>query len=159
MLTDTEKHAIDHEIERTEYRRGACIDALQIVQRSRGYVSDESVKDIADYLQMSAAEVDSIATFYNRIYRKPVGKNVVLLCDSISCYLTGYEKVKKSIEDHLKIKPGQTTEDGVFTLIPTQCLGTCDHAPAIMVGDDLHRDLDEKNVVEVLEQYRKKSES
>lgn len=159
MLTDTEKHAIDHEIERAEYRRGACIDALQIVQRSRGYVSDESVKDIAEYLQMSAAEVDSIATFYNRIYRKPVGKNVVLLCDSISCYLTGYEKVKKSIENHLQIKPGQTTQDGVFTLIPTQCLGTCDHAPAIMVGDDLHRDLDEKNVVEVLEQYRKKSES
>ena len=147
MLTAEEKSEIDHEITKFPIRRSACLEALAIVQRHRRYVSDESLKAVAEYLDMSPTELDGIATFYNLIYRKPVGKKVVRICDSVSCFVMGYDKIKAKIEQELGIKLGQTTPDQEFTLLPTPCLGTCDRAPALMVNDALFRDLTEENVV------------
>jgi len=157
MLSAEEKTEIDHEIAKTEYRHGASIDALMVVQKYRGYVSDDALKAIAAYLDMSPAELDSVATFYNLIYRRPVGKNVIRICDSVSCHIMGYDAIRQKISDELQIDLGQTTSDGLFTLLPAQCLGTCDRAPALMIGDDLHRDLDTKRVVEILKQYQHRS--
>src|SRR5688500_10119046 len=92
-LTEKEIKAIDHEISLVPYKKAAVIEALKIVQQQRGWVNDESVEAIAGYLEMSAAEVDSVATFYNLIFRKPVGRHIILLCDSISCYVMGYQKL------------------------------------------------------------------
>lgn len=150
MLTVEEKSEIDHEITKFPIRRSACLEALAIIQRHRSYVSDESLKAVAEYLDMSPTELDGIATFYNLIYRKPVGKKVVRICDSVSCFIMGYDKVKARIEQELGIKLGQTTPDQEFTLLPTPCLGTCDHAPALMINDSLFRDLNEDNVVQIL---------
>jgi NADH-quinone oxidoreductase subunit E len=150
MLTKEELHEIDHEIAKYPVREAAGLDSLIIVQRHRGYVSDEMLLAIAAYLQMSPTELDSIATFYNLIYRKPVGKCVIRLCDSVSCYIRGYEAVRKAIKNELGIDFGQTTTDKKFTLLPTQCLGTCDHAPAMMVNDDLFRDLEPEKVADIL---------
>ena len=83
MLSKDEITEINEEIKQYPYPAVACIDALKIVQKHRGWVSDESVKDIAEILSISNEEVDSIATFYSRIYRKPVGRNVILICDSL----------------------------------------------------------------------------
>ena len=91
MLSPEEKKEIQEETKLYPYRSAACIDALKIVQHHRGWISDEAVSDIAAELEMSAEEVDSIATFYTRIYRKPVGRNIILICDSISCMIMGYE--------------------------------------------------------------------
>jgi NADH-quinone oxidoreductase subunit E len=125
-----------------------------IVQHERGYVSDEALKAVAAYLEMSATELDGIATFYNLIYRKPVGKKVVRVCDSVSCWIMGYDQVRERICKHLDVKLGETSKDGMFTVLPTQCLGTCDKAPAMLVGEDLHRNLTPDNVVTVLDSYR-----
>src|SRR3954470_14978940 len=141
MLTETEIHAIDHEVSLVPYKKAAVIEALKIVQQERGWVSDESVEAIADYLEISPAEVDSVATFYNLIFRKPVGRHVILLCDSISCYVMGYQKLKEQLSAKLKIGYGETTTDGRFTLLPNPCLGTCDCAPALMIDKDLYRNL------------------
>lgn len=154
MLTEAERQEIEKELEHYEYKRAACIEALKILQRHRGWVSDEGLTDLAPLLEMSAAELDNVATFYNLIYRQPVGENVILLCDSISCWLMGYENIRDYLQDHLGIKYGETTEDGKFTLIPMVCLGTCDHAPAMMVGEDLYRDLTPEKIDHIIEKYR-----
>src|SRR3989338_345967 len=150
MLSAEEKLEIDHEITRFPIRRSSCLEALAIVQKHRTYVSDEALKDVADYLGMSATELDGIATFYNLIYRKPVAKKVIRICDSVSCFIMGYDKIKTRIEEELGIQLGQTTADDEFTLLPTPCLGTCDRAPALMINDDLYRDLKAEDVPRIL---------
>jgi NADH-quinone oxidoreductase subunit E len=153
MLTKIEIEAIDHEINLVPNKKAAVIEALKIVQHQRGWVDDNSVEAIAQHLEMSAAEVDSVATFYNLIFRKPVGRHVILLCDSITCYVMGYQKIYESLQQHLNIRFGHTTEDNRFTLLPNACLGCCDHAPALMIDEDLYRNVKEEALKEILEKY------
>lgn len=157
MLKPEELKEIEHELAHYEQASAATIEALKIVQKHRGWVSDEAVKDIAAVLKTSAADVDSVATFYNLIFRRPVGRNVIMVCDSVSCYLMGQEQLKGKLESKLGIKTGQTTADNRFTLLPTVCLGTCDRAPAMLVNQDTHRDLEnlsEESLGELLEGYK-----
>ena len=153
MLTADEQKEIDEHIKEYPNKRAACIEALKVVQENRRWISDESLKDIADYLGMTIDELDSIATFYNLVFRKPVGKHVILICDSVSCYILGYEKILDYLDKKLGIKLGETTEDDRFTLLPIPCLGTCDHAPALMIDNDLYRDLSEEKLDKILDQY------
>lgn len=152
-LTTEEMAEIDHEIALVPVRRAAAIEALKIVQQHRGWVSDDSLQAIAGYLEMSPEELDSVATFYNLVFRRPVGRNIILLCDSISCYVMGYEKIYEQIRERLGIAFGQTTPDGRFTLLPNACLGTCDHAPALMINNELFRNVTENDLDEILDRY------
>ena len=154
MLTTEEINEIEAEAAHYPTRAALCIDALKIVQRHRGWVSDENVRDIAGHLGMSPTDVDSVATFYNLIFRKPVGRHVIMVCDSVSCWIMGYDRVRKHLRERLGIELGETTPDNRFTLLPNACLGCCDHAPAMMVGGDLHADLDPQKVDSALEQYK-----
>ena len=154
MLTDQEKLEIEEEIKQLPHKQAACIEALKIIQQHRRWVSDESISDIAESLEMTPEEVDGVATFYNLVFRKPVGRHVILVCDSISCWVMGYEQILKTIHDQLGIKYGETTGDGKFTLLPIPCLGTCDRAPALMVDDELHSDLTPENINRVLKKYK-----
>lgn len=153
MLTETEIRAIDHEIGLVPYKKAAVIEALKIVQKQRGWISNESVDAIAGYLDMSAAEVDSVATFYNLIFRKPVGRHIILLCDSISCYVMGYKELYEALQAHLNIRFGETTADQRFTLLPNACLGCCDSAPALMVDEDLFRNVQATQLESILSMY------
>ncbi|HVI49356.1 MAG TPA: NADH-quinone oxidoreductase subunit NuoE [Chitinophaga sp.] len=153
MLSAIEIEKISHELQHVPVKKAACIEALKIVQQQRRWVSDESVEDIAQFLDMSAAEVDSVATFYNLIFRRPVGRHVILLCDSISCYVMGYTKILDQLHSLLKIRYGQTTPDERFTLLPNACLGTCDHAPALMIDDDLYKDIKPEELEQILQKY------
>ena len=154
MLTAEEITEIDHEIALVPVRRAACIEALKIVQQHRGWISDESLRAIADYMQMSPEELDSVATFYNLVFRKPVGRNIILLCDSITCYVMGYEKLYGHLKAKLQISFGETTADGRFTLLPNACLGTCDHAPALMVNNELYRNVTRDDLDGILDGYK-----
>lgn len=131
-------------------KSGASIEALKIVQKHRGWVSDESLKQVAKLLGMSMEELDGVATFYNLIYRRPVGRKVILCCDSISCWMLGADRVQEEISRRLGIGYGATTPDGEYTLLPIVCLGACDHAPVLMVGEDLYHDVDEARLDEIL---------
>jgi len=153
MLTETEITKIAHEAAQVPVKKAAVIEALKIVQEQRRWVSDENVEDIAALLGMSADEVDSVATFYNLIFRQPVGRHVILVCDSISCWVMGYENIREELMALLGIRYGQTTPDGRFTLLPNACLGTCDHAPALMIDQDLYRDLDKAMISQILDKY------
>jgi NADH-quinone oxidoreductase subunit E len=153
MLSPEERHEIETEAARSPDRKAAGIDALKIVQRHRRWVSDESLRDIADLLGMSTADLDGVATFYNLIARRPVGRHLIRICNSISCWILGYDRLLAALKGRLGIGLGETTADGRFTLVPVQCLGCCDRAPALLIDDDLHRDLDPERIGEVLERY------
>jgi NADH-quinone oxidoreductase subunit E len=154
MLSTEERKEIEEEIKLFPEKKAACIEALKVVQKHRGWVSDEGVNDIAEMLDMTAAEIDAVSTFYNLIFRKPVGRHVILVCDSVSCWVMGYEKIKTRLEELLQVKYGGTTTDNRFTLLPIPCLGTCDHAPALLIDNDLHRDLTPDDLNKILEQYK-----
>jgi NADH-quinone oxidoreductase subunit E len=154
MLTAEEMNEIEAEAAHYPRRDAVCIDALRIVQRRLGWVSDESVRDIAGHIGMSPTDVDSIATFYNLIFRKPVGRHVIMFCDSVSCWIMGNERIQSHLEERLGVKPGGTTPDDRFTLLPIVCLGCCDHAPAMLVDGDLHGDLDPQKIDAELEKYK-----
>jgi NADH-quinone oxidoreductase subunit E len=102
---------------------------------------------------MTVEELDGVATFYNEIYRKPVGRHVILVCDSVVCWIMGYDGVREHLTRRLGIDLGQTTPDGRFTLLPVQCLGACDHAPAMTVDGELYIDLDPEKIDKILEAH------
>ncbi len=133
MLSKQELKEIEAEMEHSPTREAVAIDALKVVQKHRGWISDEVLEDIARELQMTPEELDRVATFYNLIFRQPVGRHVIFVCDSISCFLTGGETVMDHLRRKLQIEPGQTTADGRFTLLPTVCLGHCEQAPVMML--------------------------
>jgi NADH-quinone oxidoreductase subunit E len=153
MLTEEEKKEITEEIKLYPYIQAACLDALKVVQSHRGWVSDEAIRDVADFLEMSPAEVDGVATFYSRIYRHPVGRNIILLCDSMSCMVMGYEPLYDHLAKKLGIRFGETTPDNRFTLLPVSCLGDCDRAPAIMINHELYDNMTEENIDRLLEKF------
>jgi NADH-quinone oxidoreductase subunit E len=138
MLTAEEIKEIDKAISEVPYKKAACIEALKVVQNHRRWVSDESLKEIAAYMEMTTDELDSVATFYNLIFRRPVGRHIILVCDSISCWVMGYESIVKQLNEKLGIRFGETTGDQRFTMLPNPCLGTCDCAPALMIDNDLY---------------------
>lgn len=137
-----------------EHKRAACTDALKLVQKRFGYVADQHLAEVAALLEMTPAELDGVATFYNLIFRRPVGRHVILLCDSVACWVMGEAAARAQLRARLGINPGETTPDGRFTLLPIVCLGHCDHAPAMMVDEDQYGDLDAARLDAILEQYR-----
>ena len=155
VLSQEEIAEIDAEISHLPYRSAVAIDALKIVQAHRGWVSDESLRAIARHLEMSAEELEGVATFYNLIFRRPVGDNVILLCNSISCWIKGCENLQARITQQLGIGLGETTTDNHFTLLPVTCLGACDKAPVLMVGETLHENVDIETLTELFRETGK----
>ncbi|MBP1675395.1 MAG: NADH-quinone oxidoreductase, subunit [Bacteroidetes bacterium] len=154
MLTEEERREILEEVKHYPYPAVACIDALKIIQHYRGWISDDSVKDIAQVLSMSNEEVDGVATFYSRIYRKPVGRNVILLCDSVSCMIMDYETLYNYISKKFGIGFGETTPDGRFTILPVSCLGDCNNGPVMMINNDHFNNLTVEKVDKLLDSYK-----
>ncbi len=152
-LTQDETMQIMAEVARVPHPSSAMIEALRIVQHHRGWVSDESVAAIARLLGTSFASVDSVATFYNLIFREPVGRHVVMYCDSVACYVMGCDKLRAALEQQLGIAPGETTADGRYTLLPIVCLGACDHAPTMLIDKDLIPDVAPHALADILGRY------
>ena len=152
-LSPEEVEEIEAEVSHLPNRESAAIDALMIVQKHRGWVSDESLNAIAKFLNMSVAELDGVATFYNLIYRQPVGRHVISMCDSVSCYVMGADQLGKDLQQKLGIKFGETTSDGRFTLLPIVCLGACDKAPTMQIDEDLIENVSAEKLDAVFEKY------
>jgi NADH-quinone oxidoreductase subunit E len=151
MLSERERERIEKEAVLHEQRRAAVSEALLIVQENRGWVSDDSIADVAGILGMSVAEVEGIATFYELIFRRPVGTHVIMLCDSVSCWITGEQKMLAHLSERLGIGYGETTTDGRFTLLPAGCLGACDAGPVMMIDGKLYDHLTPDRADEILD--------
>ena len=154
MLTEEEKQEIAAELAHVDRKEAASIEALMVVQKRRRWVSDESIRDIASLLDMTPAELDAVATFFNFIYRKPVGRHVIAICDSMVCWSLGYDPLRELLQKKLGIGLGETTQDHRFTLLPAACLGACDRAPAMLVDEDLYGPVTRDMMDGILERYK-----
>jgi len=153
ILTTTEITEIQEIYRHFPEKSAACIEGLKVIQQHHRWVSDQAVRELAEILDMSPAAIDSVATYYSLIFRRPVGRNVVFLCDSVSCWIMGYDQIAACVKKQLAIGYGETTTDDRYTLLTIPCLGTCDHAPAMIINEDLHRDLTTENVTSILNTY------
>ena len=153
QLTDAERAELQAERDRVPTARAAGIEGLKIVQRHRGWVTDNGLHALARELDLPPAELDAVASFYNLIHRRPVGRHVILLCDSVSCWTLGQPTLQEKLTGLLGIRPGGTTDDGRFTLLPMACLGCCDRAPAMMIDEDLHTGLTVDGLQDILDRY------
>ncbi|QJC28773.1 NADH-quinone oxidoreductase subunit NuoE [Enterobacteriaceae endosymbiont of Plateumaris consimilis] len=136
-----------------EHSHAASIEVLIYLQKQYGWISDDIIYIVAKLLNISPAEIDSIATFYSQIFRYPVGKYIIKYCDSVVCYITGYEKILKIIKHKLKIIPGETTVNGLFTLLPICCLGLCDKSPSIMINNQIYTSVSKNDINQILDKY------
>ena len=154
MIPETLKKQLQARIAGAITPREAAVDVLKALQAHYGWLPDEAVEEAATLLGLSPLQVDELATFYEMLYRRPVGKRVVHVCDSISCWAMGGEPLMAHLEKGLGIRTGETTTDGVFTLLPCCCLGNCGEAPTMMVGDTLYGRLTPETALEILEKER-----
>ncbi len=153
VISNEARQEIEKLFHHLPHKQAACIDALKVVQKYNRWVSDQALEELAPILEMSAHEIDSVATFYNIIFRRPVGRHVILLCNSVSCWIMGYEEIRNALKERLQIDFGMTTKDDRFTFLPIPCLGTCDHAPTLIIDEDLYRDLKPEQLDEILAKY------
>ena len=154
MLTDEERNEIRDIADHAPMKSAAAIDVLKAVQRRHGHVSDEDLRDAAALLDMSPDQLDGVSTFYSLIFRRPVGRHVILVCDSISCWVLRSKGLFEALIGRLGIRPGETTPDGRFTLLPAACLVACYHAPVVMVDADLHLDVSPEKLEGILDAYK-----
>ena len=134
-------------------RYATAIDALLAVQRERGWLSDQTLRDLAAELQLGVDELDALASFYPRLFRHPTGRHRIYYCDSVSCWIMGCETLREQLQARLGIAPGETSEDGRFTLLPTVCLGLCEQAPVLAVDDDLYPVNETTSLNKILDGY------
>jgi NADH-quinone oxidoreductase subunit E len=153
VLTDTERLRIDEVVALYETRTAASVEAMRIVQDTRGWVSDESLSDVAGHLGLSVSYLESLATFYSMIFRQPVGRHVIMVCDSVCCWMEGSDDLMRRLADGLGISAGETTADGRFTLLPVVCLGACDRAPALLIDWQLHGPVTAGDLLSILALY------
>ena len=149
-LSLAEIQEINAEMCHYEDKTAVSIEALKIVQKHRHWVSDECLVAVAELLELSPAQLEGVATFYNLIYRQPVGKTVIHYCNSVTCWMLGAEQVRERLCQHLNVGLGEMSADGEYTILPIVCLGACDHAPVVMMGDELRLDITENAVNEIL---------
>ena len=132
-------------------RRAATLPVLHAIQHKYNWIPHQAIEEAAVFLQTSAAEVLDTATFYEDFWLKPKGKYLIMVCHSITCELMGQPALLERIQAKLGIEPGQTTDDGRFTLVEAECLGSCDTAPCALINETLHEGLTFENFERILE--------
>src|SRR5215470_645123 len=136
MISDQAKKRMRELADRYPVARSAVMPALHIVQQEEGYITDEGLQAVAEALNMTTDDVESVATFYTMYHQQPRGKKVIKVCNSISCYLRNCDALVEHLQQRLGIKAGETTPDGKYTLMTVECLASCSTAPALQVNDE-----------------------
>lgn len=150
MLTDETKNAILELQKLYPVKRSALIPALHLAQSEAGYLSAEIQDEIADLFDVEPNEVHSVVTFYDMFFDKPVGKHILHVCKNASCMLRGSDELLSKLCHKLQIKPGETTADGEFTIIASECLAACDKAPMILADDKVLGPINESEIDDLL---------
>jgi NADH-quinone oxidoreductase subunit E len=151
MLFDALRESLIQQIAQAEHPREKAIDVMCEIQKHYGYMSDEAIKEAAGLLGMTPLELEELATFYDFIFREPVGRYVIQLCDSAMCLINDYETVRDHLCARLQIGMGETSADGLFTLLPACCIGYCDRAPAMLINRGVYGYLTEQKIDEILD--------
>jgi len=137
--------------------RNSLMAVLQGVVQQEKFLSEDAMMLIAKELDLSAADVFGTATFYSFLETVPRGKNIIRVCKTISCHMTGKDEVIKAIENILKVKVGETTHDNKFTLLTANCLGWCHKGPVMLINNEVYPELTPSRAVNIIEEYSKNS--
>lgn len=137
-----------------EHPMEMAIDVLRAIQANHGWIPDAGIELAAQILGTSPLKIEELATFYDKLYRQPVGRKVIHICDSICCWSRGGEEIYTYLQQKLGVAPGGTSADGAFTLLPTCCLGACGESPAMMIGFTTYGELTPEKVDAILERER-----
>jgi len=151
MLPRELKESLAAEIAEVRYPREKAVDVMYVLQSHYGYMTDEAMHEAAELLEMTPLELDELATFYDFIYRDPVGKYVIHVCDSVICWMDNHQEIIDHICSRLNIQMGGTTPDGLFTLLPVCCIGYCDRAPAMLINRKVYGHLTPEKIDEILD--------
>ena len=154
MIPDELKISLLKELGHVEHPQELVVDVMFAIQAHYGYLTDEGVQETAELLGMSALEVEQLATFYTFIYREPVGKYVIHVCDSVVCWMDGYESVRDYLVQKLDIQLGETTSDGLFTLLAVCCIGYCDRSPAMLINRKAYGNLTTEKIDQIIEKLK-----
>ena len=154
MLPEDIKKELTAKIANADHPRELVVDVMFRLQDHYGYLSDEAVAETAALLDMTPLEVEELATFYSFIYREPVGKYVIHLCDSVICWMDGHESIQDYLCQKLGIGMGETTADGLFTLLPVCCIGYCDRSPAMLINRKVYGPLSPEKIDEIILQLK-----
>lgn len=151
-LTEALKKQLEDEVmPRYDTREAATMPALHLVQDTHGWLPHQAIEEIADFLELPASQVLDTTTFYEEYWLRPHGRYVVWVCQSLTCELLGQQSLTGKISDYLGIEPGETTDDGKFTLMNVECLGSCGTAPCALVNHKLHENITADNFQKVLD--------
>ena len=137
VLDDTMKAEIESDFGKYPTKRAVLLQALHLVQNKYRHVNDQAIVEIAALLELSPAEVLDTLSFYDMYSRKEQGEHKIGVCVSLSCELCGCKEIFETLKAKLGIGPGQTSDDGKFTVMPMECIGTCEYAPAILMDETL----------------------
>jgi NADH-quinone oxidoreductase E subunit len=135
-------------------KRDSLIPILQEIQEEIGYLSESSVVAVGKHLHLPTSKIYGVATFYNQFRFEPVGKYHVQVCRGTACHVLGSATVLQEIEKNLKIKAGQTTKDGMFSIEVVACIGACGLAPVININGNFHAKVDQNTLKDIIESYR-----
>ena len=141
-----------------QYRgaRGSLIPVLQSAQKTYGYLPETALEEISRALRVPLSQIHGVVTFYAQFYLTPRGRHTIKSCQGTACHVRGAKNVLQALEDQLKVKPGETTEDMNFSLETVACIGTCFLAPAVMIDHDYFGEMEPKKVRKMLNQYKSK---
>ena len=132
---------------------GNLIKGLQLLQATEGYISEDGIRDAAEYFGRPVADVEGVVSFYAQFKRVKPGKYQIAVCDGTACHLKGAPLVHEWLYQDLKLKPGETSEDGLFSLETVACLGCCSLAPVMSVNGRVHGKLERKSMMKILKEY------
>ncbi len=158
MLPKELEEKIRELVSTAEHGREKIVDVMYLLQRHYGFLTDEAVAETARLTHTTVVEVEELATFYDFIYREPVGRFVIHVCDGVACWMHHKNTIIPYLLEKLGIELGETTPDGLFTVLPTACLGNCDNAPAILINGTHYGRLTPEKLDAILEEYRLKND-
>ena len=145
---------LEEVINQHRHQDGPLMPVLHETQELFGYIPEEAQKRISQELNVPMAEIYGVATFYSRFTLKPRGKYTIGVCLGTACYVRNAQAILEKFKEELKIEPGATSEDGIFTLEATRCLGCCGLAPVAMIGDDVYGKLVPEDIAGIIKKYR-----
>ena len=151
MLSESACRQIQDLISKYPEKRSALIPSLHIAQKELGYISQDTMREVAQIFGLSSNEVHEVTSFYTMFHRKPVGKYIIQVCTNISCQICNAESIMDHLTKKLGIKPGETTSDNKFTLLEVECLGSCGTSPVVQINEDYHEDLTPEKLSMILD--------
>ena len=154
MLSPEARRKIESLTSVYETNQSALIPALHVAQGDQGWLSEDVQREVAQLLGITAQSVRQVVTFYTMFHQKPVGRHMIQVCRNLSCSLLGGQRLQKQIQEKLGLADGETTQDGRFTYVAVECLGSCGTAPVLMVNDRYYENVTPQQVDRLLDELK-----